>query len=418
MRVFSLIVLLIYLGSEFFFKQGSHQLPIFLFFIWFSSIFLCKEWMVGALLSQKKYLYLLVFLIFYFISTLYGSNLYKASTSTLYMVRVFAPVLMYDILRNETYLAKCIFSFVLIVYVLWYAFNANSLISFIGYEEGLRGDNLRRGEDTYVETTFAFVYMLPVLVTTMMSVIRNTPTTRNTPTHKIRLLKLALFLSAIYLFFLSLKSLFMTAIILSVLGIIIAFLYKREEPPFKLAFKTSIVMLAFIIVFLLCFNGIQELAQKKGNKGTVERVVEIKNALTGNLSENSDLSSRNNLRSVSFKTFLSNPIFGVNHTLVGIVNEKIIGNHAQWIDDLARYGFFALFIFVFLFKAFKTQYRDTKMLLPIVLYVVIGFLNPLLYPISSINIFVLVPLLIGTMTPNNHATISILSNQNNENTYE
>lgn len=404
LRKFSLLILLIYIGSEFFFKEGSHQLSVYLFLIWFVSLFLYPKWNVVRILSQRYYSYIYVFLIFYFISTFIGSNAYKAVTSTFYMVRLFSPVLMYDILKNETKKIRQFYLFILMIYVLWYGFRINGLIVFLDTGQGLR--NLFRGDDYYWETMFAYIYSLPILLVTMITILRRT----SNESVKVKTLKMGLLLAAIFLFVLTLRSSYMTAIILVIVGGSIALLYKRSDSLFKTTIKSSITILVLSVLFIYGYNRIQYFVEREGNEAVSLRVGEMRDVLTGNSSEQTDVGARRSLRSVSIGTFFSNPIVGVNHKVVGAVyNNEIVGNHAQWLDDLARYGIFAFSMFIFLFKALKKQYRDTNLLLPILLFVVTGFLNPLLYPISTINIFLLVPLLIDSFICTNNSNILLNS---------
>lgn len=399
MRFFSLLLLLIYIGSEFFFRSGSHNTVIYLFIIWLVSALMCPNWDVGALLKQRKFTYIYAFLMFYFISTAVGSNLYKASTSTLFMIRVFTPVLMYDILRQETIRVKRIITIVLMIFVLSYAFMATSILSRVGFEMGFRGDFLTRGEDVYFETMFAFVYILPILVIALISATRHV--SRET-INNVVFVKIILVSISVYLFITVLRSFLMTAIILAIVGAALSVFYRRDKSLFNLAIKTTFTVLILAVLFLFNYNRIYNYAVNIGNKETIQRLEEVKGVLTGNLSQGSDLGSRNNLRTVSFNTFLSHPIFGVHHKYIDEVNESVIGNHAQWIDDLARYGMFSVLMYLFLYYALKKQYRDTNILLPVLFYVITGFLNPLLYPSSSINIFVLVPLLLESIATNNN----------------
>lgn len=416
MRVFSLILLLVYIGSEFFFQSGSHDTVVYIFIIWFVSALLCPNWNVGDLLKQKKNLYLYVFIVFYFVSSTLGSNLYKASTSTMFMIRVFAPVLMYDILRQETVKIKRFITSVMLAFVLIYAFMANSLLSKIGFDMGFRGDFLTRGEDVYFETMFAFIYILPVLVVTMISLIRNVSKEMIKKAILIRLLLISI---SIYFLIMVLRSFLMTAIILIIVGIAIAIFYRRDKSLFNLVIKTIFTLSILVVVFLYSYDRIHNYAEGIGNAATIQRLEEIRDVLTGNLSQSSDLESRNNLRTVSFNTFLSHPLIGVHHSYVGKINESVIGNHAQWIDDLARYGLFSIIMFLFIYYALKKQYGDTKILLPILLYVVIGFLNPISYVISNINMFVLVPLLIESVITDNNLNKTILvDNKQPQSIYE
>lgn len=109
-----------------------------------------------------------------------------------------------------------------------------------------------------------------------------------------------------------------------------------------------------------------------------------------------DLNGRFDLINASVRTFKEHFIFGVsflnyNTQATGIV----VGDHSEWVDDLARYGIVGFTLFAAFvccgFKSLFVKFRATKELVIsyVLLIVLYGFANPIL------NIFVVCGLIIS-----------------------
>lgn len=124
-------------------------------------------------------------------------------------------------------------------------------------------------------------------------------------------------------------------------------------------------------------------------------------SIVGILEGNSDIESasiRTLLMEISMKSFLSNPILGSG---AYYHDHNIIGNHSQFIDDLGRYGLFgSLPIFIFMFYSLmnirrrlpSTKVRNSFMFCSL-LFLVLGFLNPIQSYGIIFAVFLVLPLL-------------------------
>lgn len=110
-----------------------------------------------------------------------------------------------------------------------------------------------------------------------------------------------------------------------------------------------------------------------------------------------DTTSRWMLFLKSVESFSESPIWGVG-AYYG--SNKYVGQHAQFIDDLARYGLIGcipLFSLLFVvFKKMKNKYKEihiynSRVLVPIFVFISLGFMNPVYVPCILACIFIIVP---------------------------
>ncbi len=153
--------------------------------------------------------------------------------------------------------------------------------------------------------------------------------------------------------------------------------------------NTSSIKRGFLVVFAVLLlilipwvDLIELVADNIGNEKISLRLTAIARSISYG-SAVGNLESRIEVYSVSWKTFLNNP-FGSGPRYTYVTFEDGIGYHSQILDDLARYGIFAiLFYFVFLVKytqLLKTQWRKigmSQVALPTVItYTLFLFFNP------------------------------------------
>ena len=98
-----------------------------------------------------------------------------------------------------------------------------------------------------------------------------------------------------------------------------------------------------------------------------------------------DLKIRFDLMGYSFETFKNNMLFGINFSDYNTMSTGIVvGDHCEWIDDLARYGivgfvFFALFSIKGIDSIFKIFRLNKTMVISYdILIFIYGFANPII----------------------------------------
>ena len=392
-RFFSLIVFVFLVISELF-PTGVQNMALYMFLLWIVLSWIEFPGVFKESLSEKRYVYLLLFLVFFFLSTTFGKNLFQGFVYTLYMMRVVSPILMYDIIRKCDKKTQRLFVSTIIIVFVFYAFWMYSIVDIYGAELGLKNSILGTDSEERVNSAFGYIYSLPIIITTTVLSIRHLFNNRHANGSK--WLSIVVLLSvAIYFFVLVFKSLFMTATILSIFGVCLGFFYHNGK---HWVIKCGVAILLLSFVFIVMYENISSNVSQLGSTSTDQRVEEIFFLLTGKGSQAQDISSRGDLSNVSIKTFLKYPIFGANH-LAGHerYNNNLIGNHAEWFDLLALYGVFAFFLFYVIITSLKRQYKDKGSNVPAIMYILTGLLNPMFCLAVNVAVFVIAPLISPTL---------------------
>ncbi len=160
-----------------------------------------------------------------------------------------------------------------------------------------------------------------------------------------------------------------------------------------------IIILCVILSLILPLNELfVALANIIPNVEIAEKMVEIAQFFADGTMQG-DLATRINLYLSSLKTFLSHP-FGVGPHYSYVMYENGIGYHSQLLDDLARYGIFAIAFYVtFLFQYYKMLVKKWRkvgaeecVFQMIVIYICFLILNLAFRSAAeSVVIFVLLP---------------------------
>lgn len=390
-KVFSFILFILMVIVELF-PIGIHNLALYLFVVWLIVSYLAFPTVLKQSFATRKYLCLFAFLLFCFLTTSIGKGFFQGFLFTLFMMRVVSPILMYDLVRTCNFKTQRVIVFFLLIVFLVYAFWMFQLINKYGAELGIKGSVMSADSEDHVSTAFGFVYSMPILVVMLILTVRSIimKQVRETGTGWVKIIVGLLLI--VYFSVLVFKSLFMTAIVILITGVCLGLFYKNTGKGWII--KGMVAFLVLIIVFITQYDKLSSNVSQLGSNATDQRIEELYLSLTGQGEQASDMNSRQNLTMVSIETFLKHPILGANHFIGNNrYNNDVIGNHSEWFDMLALYGIFVFFLYYVIYKTLKTQYRDTGVLLPSLIYFLTGFLNPMFYFVVNLTIFVIVPLL-------------------------
>jgi hypothetical protein len=244
-------------------------------------------------------------------------------------------------------------------------------------------------QEGYLKNAFQWAYSW-MLISIGLSYLLFNSTLRST----IKLNYLHKLLLSLFFFigvFVVIRSLYMTAIVFLLIGIIVSFYYGKKRWLFKFFAIFVVMMFVFISYFFMIDIDIPFL--NDDHNMVFSRMTEISHILQGDVDSAGDFTSRNDLSSNSLETFLSSPVIGVNHEISDFAFYKgtKIGGHSEWIDNLAKYGLFSILIIVFLFQSIKYSKYSLK---PVFLiYFFIGFFNPTLQFVQIYVTFLFLPFL-------------------------
>lgn len=188
-----------------------------------------------------------------------------------------------------------------------------------------------------------------------------------------------------------------TAYFLLLLAITLAFLTNNKRP------YISIFILSFFLLllspFLLDFLNFILVTMKNTipSLRTQIKLDGMINMINGNIDYGS-VTSRSSLLRNSISSFLSAPFFGVG---AYYSNREIIGIHAQFIDDLGRFGIVGSFpFFTFMFLVLRKTFikiKDRKIknayLYSAFIFFLLGFMNPTQSYGISFSVFFMLPII-------------------------
>lgn len=163
-------------------------------------------------------------------------------------------------------------------------------------------------------------------------------------------------------------------------------------------FIVSFVVLTVLAFFMLSFflNYMINISESIYAQSKLEGLLGV---LSGTESYD-ETTSRSELLKMSLKSFFESPIWGIGAWYGS--GSPHVGQHAQFVDDLARYGllgFTPLMMFVYygmkkIYSAYKERhFYNRRVLVSILIFVALGFMNPIYNPGLLACMFIVVPML-------------------------
>ena len=237
--------------------------------------------------------------------------------------------------------------------------------------------------------SFGFIYGLVVIIPMVFSY---------SLAQKNFFLKLVIWAITILFVVVVLMSNFTTALILLFIDFVLIIIAGSKLKSIS-SFWGILIVLAIIVPFLLTsfLSFMIQMSDSIYAQGKLEGILDV----IHNQGSYDDTTSRGRLFLTSFHSFLESPIWGVG-AWYSQADSRIVGQHAQFIDDLARYGLlgfiplisFLIFGLKKIYYAFKEKFFfNRKVLGPILIYFILGFLDPIYIPGLLASIFILVPML-------------------------
>lgn len=382
-RVLALVFLLAYLTMQLLCILPNDNKRQLVFIIWLVLAYMSYTPIIKKVLKMRGTGYLYSFTIFVGIIMLLGHSVVYAISSMVVMMELFSPLLMFRILRTET---KTVQRFVFLVVSVIFTVN---LVVFTTYINNSVTDYGLRDIEHFMEykNSFYYLYAIAILVPFIIYYLSH-----QEKAVKHKLLKSVVGYSVcLVLAYFVIKAQFMTAIVFMVMGGVFALSYKRSK-------LTLTVPIAVIIVFTLFqqFSGeLLRIADENNATAVSSRIEELQHILSNDTENAEDYSKRQDLSQSSLETFLNNPIIGVLYKYEDI-NEGLqhgIGNHAEWLDSLAKYGLFGFLLLLFIVKAMIAQSKVVESNIHYLLFGLLGFFNPTLGFLLTCAVFFYMPML-------------------------
>lgn len=186
-----------------------------------------------------------------------------------------------------------------------------------------------------------------------------------------------------------------TAVVVLGLSIAISYFLSIKKSSFKvflIVIGSAVISLKNVWADILCSIADKEIFYWSTNI----RIVAIANLLSGTYSELSTLPVRVRLIKMSLDSFKRHPFFGINFS-----NHQsgVVGCHAQWADDLARFGIvgnLVIWLNYVSIARYTLKYSfnfemKSSMIATWITFVIMGFLNPCLSGTILMVMFVVIP---------------------------
>ena len=198
------------------------------------------------------------------------------------------------------------------------------------------------------------------------------------------------------LYFIAVAASFSTILLVTIIFILIMFVHTA-----KISNAQKFAIYAFILGISMVLKGpiayvFLELSKLEGLSDIVRtRAIEIYQAMSGIVNDDSGLVLRLDLYLKSIRAFFKSPILGI----VISSNLYLTGGHSTFQDLLAYFGLLNILFYLYLKKVFQYIYENTKPALKrfvslyVACYIVLCLLNPMISAQISIYWFVLIPLL-------------------------
>lgn len=239
---------------------------------------------------------------------------------------------------------------------------------------------------------FDFIYCIVFLAIVCIAILRSHSTSKN--------MKFKIMFLYLLTLVLIIKANFMTALLLFLIASISAFILNHNMKTVHrfILLIGSCMIGVFFITFKVDIGNVLILVSNKDIFSWVinEKIIAIGNQLLG---FNSDLDTwgvRIEKIRYTIESFISNPLFGLNYA---DYNATTIGGHAQWFDDLARFGivgmifmsFFYVNIYRSTIKKIEDEVSKNATQLGWLLFIILGFLNPNTMATVTMILFIVVP---------------------------
>lgn len=394
----SLLFVSVYISLEMLNIEVSNSILYGTFGLWLGSIVCFDSSRVNNIVSNKKYLFFILFLCFYFISSLFVIDIGTAFNRIISFSTIFSPILMYDYYyrMGKRFRLYVIFIFIILLLidipVLWNTIQESGLGLRVGNSDYYRIKNS-------FNLSYSFAILAPAITYIIANILRG-----NNYNKKWVLLLIVIDIGIVALVAMSM---FVTAIVITIIGVILAFIYKTRNWIVKSIVAVVLASIFFVSFFDSIIGFISDSTVNLTTRALEERVDEINLLLTGEYSQAEDLNDRSNLGLKSLETFVANPLFGINHKAVNYESmvDLYLGNHSSWIDSLARYGLFALLLFSFLIRSGQRISKECKSSYALFAFATVGLFNPVFYfPQMSVT-FLFIPFLTDIILDKNENII-------------
>lgn len=371
--VVTVIYLFILLGKRLVELQNYYNVISFSVFV-LVALFVNPRNFVNVF-RKKKYIYLLFFIMFIFVTGLVSGNIISTIKYEFGILIIFSPVIIYDVSKTRNrYFRTLLFylSFLLLLY-----YSIMTLIAVATYPTISR--QIASGTDYImyyyyglnIGGGYSLIYSLVFAVLGLIYLAKDVKINLS-----IRILLIFVFIYTMFM------SGYFTALFLVLFGIIIRHFGKTKyRLLIGVSFLGAILLILYIFRVNVYIGNYIILNSNIGLYGV--KLQELGSFLIGDTTNSYvNFFGRASRMMLSLNTFADNPVIGFS-IVTGYDSLKeigYIGQHCEWLDAFARYGIIGTFFLGgFIMNVIKEVYgKIDKGYVLIIVFIALGFLDPIL----------------------------------------
>ena len=194
--------------------------------------------------------------------------------------------------------------------------------------------------------------------------------------------KIACVVTLIFLLVILINASFTISLLMFFISLILCFVLSKSQTLNK-KFLKIVVSVAMLVALIFGEQILLWFADIVDNSRVSERILGIAELIYGSGEAVGDVSARIDVYKISLKTFFEKFPFGIGPNYAYISGEGGLGYHSQFIDDIARYGIFAIAFYILfltgyyrLLKSSWKGYEDEKVpLITTIIYFLFLVLN-------------------------------------------
>lgn len=374
------------------------QNTLLMFYIWVFSALFFRPKTVSQILNQKHYYALFGFLIYLFVGLSFANGFFTTVKGVGAYIQIIIPIFMYEF--YSIYLTKKGQKILILIILGIYIYFAIKTILYLNINPMAAREMVSIGISDSVmigggfSLAYGFSILIPILVYLLINYSKFALKIYLSKLNAriILILIIALFLVVIF------KSMFAISFLIALFGsVYVLFQMNKAKKAKKFMLVIATVLIGFVIITVFQLSSFLN-----SYLGSINTVISRKLMIVLNLFDYSNIEDTGSM-GVRFELFMQSINIWLKNFFFGIASENNfsktrmvtagLGNHSEWLDLLAQYGLFSIFLMIYLFKSKKSYQNNQGFKMAFILFIILGFLNP----INSFNIhfvvFFYVPLL-------------------------
>lgn len=374
------------------------QITLVLFYFWLLSILFFRSKTVIQILHQSHYLALFVFVLFLFFGLSASNGIFTSVKGIGAYLQIYAPIFMYEFYIK--FFSKKTQRIIIIIIFCIYIFYSLQTIEYLQSNPSAARDMVSIGVPVslMIGGGFSLAYGFSILLPVLLYIAINYSKSKEKLVYNKPLTRFILIIIILIFWIVVYKSMFAISFLVMIFGGIYAlFRMNKAKKTNNFWFLGIIILSVLLYITASQFMSFLNNFLSSFNTVITRKLIIILNlSHYSNINDTGSLGARIEFYLESLNTWTSHPFFGIGYKYDFSTPKMMaagLGNHSEWLDSLAKYGIFIIFLLIYIFKPKKVYKNIQGYKLGLILFVITGFLNPIhLFNIYFV-VFFFVPLL-------------------------